>query len=129
MFFFPFPLGHIYIDLFFFVIQLYSDDVSEIPRLLYLLLTTLVIKMCLTMVTFGCRVPGGIFLPGLIIGACTGRVIGLIMQYLTVTYPTAWPFTACAEDIAARGECVIPGVYAMVGAAASLTGVTRTTGE
>ncbi|KAI9275562.1 chloride channel [Phascolomyces articulosus] len=104
-----------------------ANDVSEIPRLLYLLLTTLVIKMCLTMVTFGCRVPGGIFLPGLIVGACTGRVIGLIMQYLTLTYPTAWPFTACAEDLASRGECVIPGVYAMVGAAASLTGVTRTT--
>ncbi|KAI9499505.1 chloride channel [Zychaea mexicana] len=104
-----------------------ADDVSEIPRLLYLLLTTLVIKMCLTMVTFGCRVPGGIFLPGLIVGAVTGRIIGLIMQYLTLTYPTAWPFTACADDLASRGECVIPGVYAMVGAAASLTGVTRTT--
>ncbi|KAI8149051.1 chloride channel [Fennellomyces sp. T-0311] len=104
-----------------------ADDVSEIPRLLYLLLTTLVIKMCLTMVTFGCRVPGGIFLPGLIVGAVTGRIIGLVMQYLTVVYPNAWPFTACAEDFATRGECVIPGVYAMVGAAASLTGVTRTT--
>ena len=81
------------------------------------------------MVTFGCRVPGGIFLPGLIVGAVTGRIIGLVMQYLTVVYPNAWPFTNCAEDFASRGECVIPGVYAMVGAAASLTGVTRTTGE
>ncbi|KAI9320843.1 chloride channel [Dichotomocladium elegans] len=99
----------------------------EIPRLLYLLLTTLVIKMLLTMITFGCRVPGGIFLPSLIIGAVTGRIIGLLMQYLTLTYPDIWPFDVCADDIANHGKCIIPGVYAMVGAAASLAGVTRTT--
>ena len=101
---------------------------AEIPRLLYLLLTALVIKMILTMATFGCRVPGGIFLPALIIGAITGRVIGLIMQYLTLTYPDTWPFSVCEEDLATQGKCIIPGVYAMVGAAAALAGVTRTTG-
>jgi chloride channel 3/4/5 len=85
--------------------------------------------MGLTMITFGCTVPGGIFLPSLIIGAITGRVIGLIMQYLTLTYTNTWPFTACAEDFATRGECVIPGVYAIVGAAAGLAGVTRTTSK
>ncbi|CAO3617171.1 unnamed protein product [Cunninghamella echinulata] len=100
---------------------------AEIPRLLFLLLTALIIKMALTVITFGCAVPGGIFLPGLIIGAATGRIIGLIMQYLTLTYPHLYPFTACAEDIANRGECIIPGVYAMVGAAACLAGITRTT--
>lgn len=103
--------------------------VAEIPNLLYLLMTTMVIKMSLTVITFGCTVPGGIFLPSLIIGAITGRVIGLIMQYLTLTYPNAWPFTACAQDLATRGECVIPGVYAIVGAAAGLAGVTRTTSK
>ncbi|CAO3626403.1 unnamed protein product [Cunninghamella blakesleeana] len=100
---------------------------AEIPRLLFLLMTALIIKMALTVVTFGCAVPGGIFLPGLIIGAATGRIIGLIMQYLTLTYPHLWPFTACAEDLATRGECIIPGVYAMVGAAACLAAITRTT--
>ncbi|RCH97577.1 hypothetical protein CU098_002073, partial [Rhizopus stolonifer] len=104
-----------------------ARTVQEIPQLLYLLITTLIIKMGLTMITFGCTVPGGIFLPSLIIGAVTGRIIGLIMQYMTLTYPDAWPFTACAHDFATRGECVIPGVYAIVGAAAGLAGVTRTT--
>jgi chloride channel 3/4/5 len=85
--------------------------------------------MGLTMITFGCTVPGGIFLPSLIIGAITGRITGLIMQYLTLTYPGAWPFTACDYDLATRGECVIPGVYAIVGAAAGLAGVTRTTSK
>lgn len=68
-------------------------------------------------------------MPSFIIGAVTGRIIGIIMQYLTLTYPTAWPFTACAQDLATRGECVIPGVYAIVGAAAGLAGVTRTTSK
>lgn len=111
--------------------NMYFDrrTVAEIPNLLYLLMTAMVIKMSLTVITFGCTVPGGIFLPSLIIGAITGRVIGLIMQYLTLTYPNAWPFTACAQDFATRGECVIPGVYAIVGAAAGLAGVTRTTSK
>ncbi|CAO3584240.1 unnamed protein product [Absidia cylindrospora] len=100
---------------------------DEIPRLLYLLLTALIIKMGLTVITFGCAVPGGIFLPALIIGAATGRIIGLIMQYLTLNYSYMWPFNACAGDLSSGGECVIPGVYAMVGAAACLAGVTRTT--
>lgn len=73
--------------------------------------------------------PGGIFLPSFVVGAIIGRVIGLVMQYLTLTYPSAWPFTACVEDLATRGECVIPGVYAIVGAAAGLAGVTRTTSK
>ncbi|SAL99342.1 hypothetical protein [Absidia glauca] len=104
-----------------------ARTVDEIPRLLYLLLTALLIKMGLTVITFGCAVPGGVFLPALIIGAATGRIIGLMMQYLTLTYPHMWPFTSCANDLASSGECVIPGVYAMVGAAACLAGVTRTT--
>ncbi|KAI7904064.1 chloride channel [Cokeromyces recurvatus] len=98
---------------------------GEIPRLLYLLITALIIKMALTIVTFGCSVPGGIFLPSLIIGAITGRIIGLIMQYVTLSYPSLFP--ACAYDLETRGECIIPGVYALVGAAAGLAGVTKTT--
>ncbi|RCI01770.1 hypothetical protein CU098_008080 [Rhizopus stolonifer] len=101
------------------------QNVSEIPHLIYLLITTLVIKMGLTIITFGCPVPGGIFLPSLIIGAVTGRIIGLVMQYLTLSFPES--FSACDQDFANRGECILPGVYAIVGAAASLASVTRTT--
>jgi chloride channel 3/4/5 len=106
-----------------------SRTVAEIPQLLYLLFATLIIKLFLTTITFGCAVPGGIFLPSLIIGAVTGRMIGLVMQFMTLTYPNAWPFTVCAHDLATRGECVIPGVYALVGAASALAGLTRTTSK
>jgi chloride channel 3/4/5 len=100
---------------------------SEIPPLVFLLLATLVIKLVLSIVTFGIRVPGGVFLPALAIGAIFGRAIGLVMQYLTLEHHDHWFFSACPADFETHGRCVIPGVYAMVGAAASLAGVTRTT--
>ncbi|KAG2178631.1 hypothetical protein INT44_001784 [Umbelopsis vinacea] len=104
-----------------------AKTASEIPPLVFLLLSTLVIKLFLSIVTFGIRVPGGVFLPSLAIGAIFGRAIGLVMQYLTLEYHDNWIFAACPADFETHGRCVIPGVYAMVGAAASLAGVTRTT--
>ncbi|CAM0141901.1 unnamed protein product [Umbelopsis sp. WA50703] len=104
-----------------------AKQASEIPPLVYLLLSTLVIKLFLSIITFGIRVPGGVFLPALAIGAIFGRAIGLVMQYLTLSYPEHWIFAACPADFETHGRCVIPGVYAIVGAAASLAGVTRTT--
>lgn len=41
-------------------------------------------------------------------------------------YPEFVFFGACAKDSL---QCVTPGVYAMVGAAATLAGVTRLTGK
>ncbi|KAI7862038.1 chloride channel [Spinellus fusiger] len=104
-----------------------AKTIDDIPNILYLLITALFIKIFLTIITFGCRVPGGVFLPGLIIGAVTGRIVGLVMQYITLSFPDAWPFLLCAQDMASHGKCVIPGVYALTGAAAGLTGVTRST--
>lgn len=48
------------------------------------------------------------------------------------SYPTVWVFEACRtakEDgpLPFGQSCVLPGVWAMVGAAAALAGVTRTT--
>lgn len=90
---------------------------------------TLLIKIFLAVITFGCRIPGGIFLPILIIGGIAGRMIGLSMQHLVMTYPDTWSFNVCSAEIASDQQCIIPGIYAMVGAAASLTGMTRTTGK
>lgn len=61
------------------------------------------------------------------LGAIFGRAIGLMMQYFTLQYHDQWFFSACPADFETHGHCVIPGVYAIVGAAASLAGVTRTT--
>ncbi|KAL5313787.1 hypothetical protein ACEPPN_018209 [Leptodophora sp. 'Broadleaf-Isolate-01'] len=61
------------------------------------------VKLILTIVTFGCKVPSGIIIPALDAGALFGRLIGQII-------PTS-----------------SPGMFAMVGAAAFLAGVSRMT--
>lgn len=60
-------------------------------------------KLILTIITFGCKVPSGIIIPALDGGAFFGRLIGQFVP-----------------DIS-------PGIFAMVGAAAFLAGVSRMT--
>jgi chloride channel 3/4/5 len=103
------------------------------------ILVAMIVKGALTIVTFGIKVPAGIFIPTLGVGACAGRILGIGMQWMQVRNPDSRLFRACGGDmdcerapsfiyadyIARTG--IIPGLYAMVGAAATLSGVTRTT--
>lgn len=84
----------------------------------------LLIKATLTIITFGVVLPAGIFIPSLVIGACFGRIVGIYMEWIEFNYPSLPIFDACRLSADA---CVVPGIYAMVGAAATLAGVTRTT--
>ena len=59
-------------------------------------------------------------------GALFGRLVGLVVQYLMFKFPGSIFSSACPVG-QSPFECVIPGVYAMVGAAAALAGVTRMT--
>ena len=61
------------------------------------------VKLVLTIVTFGCKVPSGIIIPSLDAGAFFGRLIGQAIIGIS------------------------PGIFAMVGAAAFLAGVSRMT--
>ncbi|KAL9046153.1 MAG: hypothetical protein Q9214_000938, partial [Letrouitia sp. 1 TL-2023] len=63
----------------------------------------MLIKLLLTIITFGCKVPSGIIIPALDAGAFFGRLIG---QWIST---------------------ISPGIFAMVGAAAFLAGVSRMT--
>jgi len=83
----------------------------------------MIVKAVLTIVTFGIKVPAGIFIPTLGVGACAGRILGIGMQCLQLQYPNAVLFRSCKGDL----NCIVPGLYAMSGAAAALSGVTRTT--
>ncbi|PFH51530.1 hypothetical protein AMATHDRAFT_58981 [Amanita thiersii Skay4041] len=83
----------------------------------------MVVRSALTVVTFGIKVPAGIFIPTLGVGACAGRILGIGMQWLHHRHPDAVLFESCRGDL----KCIVPGLYAMVGAAATLSGVTRTT--
>lgn len=81
----------------------------------------LLVKGCLTIVTFGIKVPAGIFIPTLGVGACAGRILGLGVQWMSWMSPDLWIFESCGKT---KEHCVVPGVYAMIGAAATLSGVT-----
>lgn len=61
------------------------------------------VKLVLTTITFGCKVPSGVIIPALNGGAFFGRLVGQI-------------------DLG-----ISPGIFAMVGAAAFLAGVSRMT--
>ncbi|KAH9944710.1 chloride channel [Amylocystis lapponica] len=83
----------------------------------------MLVKGALTIVTFGIKLPAGIFIPSLGVGACAGRILGILVQWMQYSHPDSAVFAVCKGDL----NCVIPGLYAMVGAAATLSGVTRTT--
>ena len=60
-------------------------------------------KLILTTITFGCKVPSGVIIPALDAGAFFGRLMGQLISTIS------------------------PGIFAMVGAAAFLAGVSRMT--
>ncbi|WVQ81895.1 hypothetical protein IAT38_004022 [Cryptococcus sp. DSM 104549] len=94
----------------------------EIATVIWEVFMALLIKGCLTIITFGIKVPAGIFIPSLAVGACFGRIVGHTVELIEFNNPDLMIFNVCRDT-----DCVVPGLYAMVGAAATLAGVTRTT--
>ncbi|KAJ3491253.1 hypothetical protein NLI96_g830 [Meripilus lineatus] len=92
------------------------------PMISSLLLAT-IIRMLFVVVSYGCKVPAGIFVPSMAIGATFGRMIGIMVKALNTAYPKAGIFSVCKPDI----PCITPGTYAFLGAAAALSGVMRIT--
>ncbi|KAL9934114.1 hypothetical protein V8E36_007196 [Tilletia maclaganii] len=100
------------------------SQANQIGPLVWSVAWAMISKAALTIITFGIKLPAGIFIPTLAVGACFGRIVGLLVQYLQWTNSDHSFFGWCeASDKA----CIVPGIYAMVGAAATLSGVTRTT--
>ncbi|KAI9004614.1 chloride channel [Gaertneriomyces semiglobifer] len=96
---------------------------ASVGSALKLLLTTLLVKLVLTVVTFGIKVPAGIFIPSMVVGALIGRSVGVVVQWAA----SAGHILHCSPASEASTACVVPGVYAVVGAASAITGVTRMT--
>ncbi|KPV74558.1 uncharacterized protein RHOBADRAFT_54361 [Rhodotorula graminis WP1] len=98
-------------------------DSSKTSSIVFLLLLAAFAKTLLTAATFGASIPAGVFLPSLTVGACAGRAVGLVMDALHKAHPASWVFADCPAD----GGCINPSVYAVIGAASALGGVTRMT--
>jgi chloride channel 3/4/5 len=99
---------------------------EHIPSVIWYLLVAFIIKAVLTTISFGIKVPAGIYVPSMVVGGLLGRIVGHALQYLALSYGHTGLFGACSADSAPE-DCVVPGVYAMVAAGATMCGVTRLT--
>lgn len=84
---------------------------------------TTVVALLVTPASYGLGVPSGIMLPAVTCGALVGRLMGLIMRSILHAHRGMLSEVFCPG----QGPCITPGVYALVGAAAALTGVTKLT--
>lgn len=94
---------------------------NRVRDMLLVLLYASISKLFLTILTFGARVPAGLFVPSMTIGACAGRVVGEIMKMAVMANPGWMIFGECSSS----STCVRPSIYAIVGAASTLGGVTQ----
>ena len=79
--------------------------------------------MFLVIISYGCKVPAGIFVPSMAIGATFGRTVGILVQAVHEAFPTSRFFASCAPDV----PCITPGTYAFLGAGAALSGIMHIT--
>lgn len=98
------------------------DSANRWRMVLSLVIATFV-RVFLVIISYGCKVPAGIFVPSMAIGASFGRTIGILVQALHEAYPASVFFSACQPDV----PCITPGTYAFLGAAAALSGIMHIT--
>ncbi|KAJ3015821.1 hypothetical protein HKX48_004378 [Thoreauomyces humboldtii] len=94
---------------------------STLSLQLVSLAAALVLKVGLAVMTYGTSVPGGIFIPVMGVGALGGRMAGVIVQATVAAFPDYFLWSGTPST------GIVPGVYAVVGAAAALAGCTRMT--
>lgn len=87
-----------------------------------LLLATF-IRMGFVVISYGAKVPAGIFVPSMAVGATFGRMVGIMVKAMYRAYPHSGVFAVCDPNV----PCITPGTYAFLGAAAALSGVMRIT--
>ncbi|OLN93900.1 H(+)/Cl(-) exchange transporter 5-like protein 1 [Colletotrichum chlorophyti] len=97
--------------------------IDRIPPVLLSLFWAFLIKGFLTIITFGIKVPAGIYVPSMVVGGLMGRLVGHVVQYLVLLYPNFWLWGACASRD--EGSCIQPGVYGLIAAGSTMCGVTR----
>lgn len=98
------------------------DPNSKKVSILVSLIFATIARMALTIITYGCKVPAGIFVPSMAAGATFGRAIGILVDGFYQGHKDSSIFSTCSA-----GKCIIPGTYAFLGAAAALSGITHLT--
>lgn len=97
-------------------------EFKNIPEELYKLSIAFIIKVFLTSVTFGIKVPAGIYVPSMVVGALFGRIFSMSIQYVQTLYPRFFFLNTICDG---TSPCIDFGIYAMISAGAFMAGVTR----
>ncbi|KAF2682233.1 voltage gated chloride channel [Lentithecium fluviatile CBS 122367] len=92
-------------------------------HMIFSLAIATILRTLLVIISFGCKVPAGIFVPSMAIGASFGRMVGIFVQHLHESFPDSAFFSACEPDV----PCITPGTYAFLGAGAALSGIMHIT--
>ncbi|SCW02681.1 LAFE_0F11980g1_1 [Lachancea fermentati] len=87
-----------------------NTHVGAFIQILMSLLFATVARALLVVVSYGCSVPAGIFVPSMAVGATFGRAVSLIVERFFIGH-----------------NIITPGTYAFLGAAATLSGITNLT--
>jgi chloride channel 3/4/5 len=91
--------------------------------MVFSLLIATILRVFLVIISYGCKVPAGIFVPSMAIGASFGRMVGILVKALHDSFPDSAFFASCEPDV----PCITPGTYAFLGAAAALSGIMHLT--
>lgn len=94
-----------------------SNGITSL-KLLYIIIQGLL----LCAYTYGVNLPGGILMPSLVLGASSGRLVGILSQTLQNQFN--WESLATCTQ---KSCLVSPSSYAVVGAASFMAGVTKLT--
>ncbi|EDN98700.1 hypothetical protein SS1G_13559 [Sclerotinia sclerotiorum 1980 UF-70] len=100
------------------------NSIDEIFPIIGQLTIAFFIKGLLTIITFGIKVPAGIYVPSMVVGGLLGRTVGHLVQWLVLRFPDASIFGSCAVHESGT-SCITPGVYALIAAGSTMCGVTR----
>jgi chloride channel 3/4/5 len=76
------------------------------------LLLSAVIKVLLTIITFGNPVPGGVIVPSLVIGGLVGRAVGFALQVPFLPLLAAELYKAIQSADTTKNSCVCPKTQA-----------------
>ncbi|TGJ82649.1 hypothetical protein E0Z10_g6106 [Xylaria hypoxylon] len=68
------------------------SSIDDIPGVIAMLLAAFFIKGFLTTITFGIKLPAGIYVPSMVVGGLMGRIIGHLVQWVVLRFPhwTIW---------------------------------------
>lgn len=94
-----------------------ASDVQTLFKLAYIGIQAFIISAY----TFGTILPGGVLMPSLVIGAVCGRFVGILSKAIQELF-------VGSLDTCTSNSCLVsPASYAVIGAGAFMTGITKLT--